>query len=369
MSLLKRIIFAALLAIVASTTAAMAQDAEPQVSAESKSAFNAGEFILGHIGDSYEWHICTVGGTHVTLPLPCILYSETSGLHVFCSSRLHHGDAEYEGFKISKTEPHKDKIVEMVGGQEVRPWDFSITKNAFALMFSVALICFIFMRMAKYYKKNEGRAPHGFFNAMEALVIFVRDDIVYASLGKKNGARFMPFLLTVFFFIFINNLLGLIPILPGGANVTGNIAVTCVLALFTFAITTFSGNKHYWTDIFWPNGVPIWLKCPPVIPLVELMGVFTKPFVLMVRLFANITAGHIIALTFYSLIFIFGAKSVGLGYGVAAGSILFTLFMGALELLVAFIQAYVFTLLSSIYFSMAVHEEPEPEAVAEAASK
>jgi len=353
--------------VMANVSVSMAQEAESQHGAEAAGSFKAGEFILDHIGDSYEWHVCTIGDTHVSLPLPCILYSENSGFHVFCSSNFHHGHEAYEGFQISKSEAYKGKIVEVVNGKEVRPWDFSITKNVLALIFSVILISCIFIGMSKYYAKNKGRAPHGFYNALEMLVLFVRDDIAYASLGKKHGDKFMPFLMTVFFFIFFNNLLGLIPILPGGANVTGNIAVTCVLALFTFVITTFSGNKHYWIDIFWPNGVPLWLKCPPIIPIVELMGVFTKPIVLMVRLFANITAGHIIALSFFSLIFIFGAKSEAVGYGVASGSVIFTVFMSVLELLVAFIQAYVFTLLSSIYFSMAIGAGEEHEEHAAAA--
>ena len=319
--------------------------------------FEAGPFIMNHIGDAYEWHIATFGDFHLSLPLPCILYSEASGLHVFMSSNFHHGHAEYEGFKIGDN----GKIVEAATGE--RPWDFSITKNVFAMFFSMILICFMFIGMRKYYDRNIGKAPHGFYNALEIIVLFVRDDIAYASLGKKHGDKFMPFLMTVFFFIFINNILGLIPIIPGGANLTGNIAVTCVLAMFTFIITTFSGNKEYWQDIFWPHGVPVWLKCPPIIPIVEIMGVFTKPIVLMVRLFANITAGHIIALSFYSLIFIFGANSAGVGLGVAPVSVAFTIFMSVLELLVAFIQAYVFTLLSSIYFSMAIGGEHEENAV------
>jgi len=230
----------------------------------------------------------------------------------------------------------------------------------FALLFSVVLICFIFIKMRKYYEKNVGKAPHGFFNALELVVLFVRDDIAYASLGKKHGDKFMPFLMTVFFFIFINNLLGLVPIFPGGANLTGNIAVTCVLAVMVFIITTINGTKEYWLDIFWPKGTPIWLKIPPILPAVEIMGMFTKPIVLMVRLFANITAGHIIALGFYSLIFLFASNSgIGTAYGVSVPTIIFTVFMSLLELLVAFIQAYVFTLLSSIYFSMAVAEEHE----------
>lgn len=324
-----------------------------------EAAFEPGELIMEHIGDAYEWHVATFGDFHLSLPLPCIVYSEKTGLHIFSSSNLHHGAVEFEGFKISENEKYKGKLVEIIGGEEVRPWDFSITKNVFALLFSVCLISFIFIKMKKYYENNKGKAPHGFFNALELVVLFVRDDIAYASLGKKHGDKFMPFLMTVFFFIFINNLLGLIPILPGGANVTGNIAVTCVLALFVFVITTINGKKEYWLDIFWPKGTPWWLKMPPILPAVEIMGMFTKPIVLMVRLFANITAGHIIALGFFSLIFLFGAKSVGAGYGVSTVSILFTVFMSALELLVAFIQAYVFTLLSSIYFSMAVAEEHE----------
>jgi len=343
------------------TTFAQTDGGNHAAAEDSGADFKAGPFIMNHIGDAYEWHIATFGDFHLSLPLPCILYSETSGFHVFMSSNFHHGHAEYEGFKIGDN----GKIVEASTGE--RPWDFSITKNVFAMLFSMILICFMFIGMKKYYAKNVGKAPHGFYNALEILVLFVRDDIAYASLGKKNGDKFMPFLMTVFFFIFINNLLGLVPIIPGGANLTGNIAVTCVLALFTFIITTFSGNKEYWQDIFWPHGVPLWLKCPPIIPLVEIMGVFTKPIVLMVRLFANITAGHIIALSFYSLIFIFGSQSAGVGYGVAPVSVAFTIFMSVLELLVAFIQAYVFTLLSSIYFSMAIggeHEEAPAPAVA-----
>ena len=355
MNLLKKLTLFVLIFITANLGFAQNQTTE----SADEAAFEPGELIMEHIGDAYEWHVATFGDFHLSLPLPCIVYSEKTGLHIFSSSNLHHGAVEFEGFKISENEKYKGKLVEIIDGEEVRPWDFSITKNVFALLFSVCLISFIFIKMKKYYENNKGKAPHGFFNALELVVLFVRDDIAYASLGKKHGDKFMPFLMTVFFFIFINNLLGLIPILPGGANVTGNIAVTCVLALFVFVITTINGKKEYWLDIFWPKGTPWWLKMPPILPAVEIMGMFTKPIVLMVRLFANITAGHIIALGFFSLIFLFGAKSVGAGYGVSTVSILFTVFMSALELLVAFIQAYVFTLLSSIYFSMAVAEEHE----------
>jgi F-type H+-transporting ATPase subunit a len=207
------------------------------------------------------------------------------------------------------------------------------------------------------YRKNEGEAPSGVQSVLEPIILFVRDDIAKPSIGEKKYLRYMPFLLTLFFFIFINNLLGLVPIFPGGANVTGNIAVTMVLAVFTFLITSFSANKNYWVHIVNTPGVPWWLKFPvPLMPIVELIGVFTKPFVLMVRLFANITAGHIIVLGFISLIFIFGQMNPGFGYGISVISIAFSIFMTLLELLVAFIQAYVFTLLSALYFGMAIEE-------------
>lgn len=215
---------------------------------------------------------------------------------------------------------------------------------------------FVFISVANSYKKRKGKAPKGIQSFVEPIIIFIRDDIAKASIGEKYE-KYLPFLLTVFFFILINNLLGLIPFFPGGANITGNIGVTGVLALFTFIITSFSGNKAYWMHLVNAPGVPWWLKLPiPLMPIVEIMGVFTKPFVLMVRLFANITAGHIIILGFISLIFIFGNISEGLGYGVSIVSVGFSIFMGILELLVAFIQAYVFTLLSALYFGMATEE-------------
>jgi len=322
-------------------------------------AFEPGSFIFDHIGDAYEWHIATVGHTHISIPLPVIVYSQEKGLNVFMSSKFHHGHDAYKGFRIEmdKNSENKGKIVEeLADGSVVRPIDISITKNVFALFFSVALLLFIFLSVAKSYKKNKGKAPKGMQSFMEPLIIFIRDDIAKASIQNKPE-KYMPYLLSVFFFIFLNNLLGLIPLFPGGANLTGNIAVTASLAIFTFIITTVSGNKNYWTHIINAPGVPWWLKFPvPLMPFVEILGMFTKPFVLAVRLFANITAGHIIVLVFYSLIFIFGSMSVAAGYGISIVSILFTIFMTMLELLVAFIQAYVFTLLSALYFGMATEE-------------
>jgi F-type H+-transporting ATPase subunit a len=230
------------------------------------------------------------------------------------------------------------------------------------LFISLALLCIVFISIARRYQKRDHEAPKGLQSLLEPLILFIRDDIAIPAIGHSKYARYMPFLLTIFFFIFFNNLIGLIPFFPGGVNLTGNISITLVLALFTFIITTFSGNKAYWLHIVNAPGVPWWLKFPvPLMPIVELIGVFTKPFVLMVRLFANITAGHIIMLGFISLIFIFGQMNAALGYGVSVVSVAFALFMNLLELLVAFIQAYVFTLLSAIYFGMATEEHSHAE--------
>ncbi len=324
-----------------------------------KKPFKAAPFIFDHIADDYVWHIASHGDKHFSIPLPVIVYSQEKGLNVFMASKFHHGHSAYKGFhiEIDENSENAGKIVEtLISGEVVKPIDISITKNVVSLFVSVALLMFIFISVAKAYKRNRGKAPKGMQSFFEPLIIFIRDDIAKSSI-QNRPERFMPYLLTVFFFIFLNNLLGLVPIFPGGANLTGNIAVTMVLAIFTFIITTVSANKNYWQHIFNAPGVPWWLKFPvPLMPIVEIMGMFTKPFVLMVRLFANITAGHIIALGFYSLIFIFGEKNIFAGYGVSVVSIAFTIFMMVLEILVAFIQAYVFTLLSAIYFGMATEE-------------
>lgn len=324
--------------------------------------FDAGEMIIEHIVDAHEWHILAYNEFELTIPLPVILWDEGK-LVTFCSCNFHHGHESYLGYKLMTEGVNKGKIVKVlddgvtVDSSAKIPLDFSITKNVVSLFISLLLLCFVFISIANKYKKNPETAPKGLQSLLEPLILFVRDDIAIPGLGKKNYARFMPFLLTVFFFIFFNNLLGLIPIFPGGANLTGNISITLVLALFTFVITTFIGNKNYWLHIFNAPGVPWWLKFPiPLMPIVEFLGVLTKPFVLMVRLFANITAGHIILLGFMSLIFIFGNMSPVAGYGVSVFSIAFGVFMSMLELLVAFIQAYVFALLSSIYFGMAMEE-------------
>lgn len=323
--------------------------------------FNAGEMIMEHVVDNHEWHVAEIGSLHLTIPLPIILLYDGK-LYTFCSSRFHNETHSYLGFKLEQEGPHKGKIVragESSHAEAEGPavYDFSITKIVLAILMSSMLLILVFISVARSYTRNRGKAPSGLQSFLEPLIIFIRDDIAKSSIGEKKYEKFMPFLLTVFFFIFFNNLFGLIPFFPGGANVTGNIAVTLVMAVFTFIITTVNGNKHYWVDIINTPGVPWWLKLPiPLMPVVEIIGIITKPFVLMIRLFANITAGHIIVLGFISLIFIFGEMNAAIGYGVSVFSVAFMIFMNLLELLVAFIQAYVFTLLSALYFGLATIE-------------
>ncbi|MCK9616542.1 MAG: F0F1 ATP synthase subunit A [Lentimicrobiaceae bacterium] len=324
--------------------------------------FKPGEMIIEHIIDNHEWHIFTWNTHHYSVPLPVILY-DRGKIVVFSSGRFHHGTASYIGYKIENEGKNKRKIVKVLDDgvttntKEPLPLDFSVTRTVAALILSMFLLILILSAVVRRYKRHPNTAPKGLQIAIEALVNFIKDDIAIPSIGVKMYERYMPFLLTLFFFILMNNIMGLIPFFPFGTNVTGNIAITMSLALFTFVITTFSGNKMYWKHIFNAPGVPWWLKFPiPLMPIVELIGVFTKPFVLMVRLFANITAGHIVILGFMSLIFIFARIHTALGLGVSVVSIAFTLFMDMLELLVAFIQAYVFTLLSALYFGMATQE-------------
>lgn len=319
--------------------------------------FDAKEVIFGHIGDSYEYHITEINGHAVSVPLPVIVHSAERGWFVFSSSKVTHGDT-YKGFFIQHGGQYDGKIVELSStGEITRPFDLSITRNVFALLLSCTLLLLIFLPMARTYRKKP-LAVHGkFHNIMEVVILYLNDDILKPALGDK-APRFAPYLLTVFFFILINNLMGLVPIFPFGANLTGNISVTLVLALFTYVITNVFGTKGYWKDIFWGD-VPTWLKVPiPLMPLIEFISTLTKPFALMVRLFANIFAGHMIILVLVSLIFIFTAiMGVAVGSGVAVVSVLFSVFMYMLELLVAFIQAYVFTMLSAIFIGLAQVDE------------
>ncbi len=337
----------------------------PPVEENIEKKFNAGEFVIDHVADSYDWHITSFGDTHINLPLPVILYSKHPELHggkafhVFLSSKFHHGHDAYKGFKISQTKEFSKKIVELgPNGEEVgKPLDLSITKTIAGVFVSVIVLFWLLLSVAASAKRNKGKAPHGMQNLLEPIILFIRNEVAKPAIGDKKFEKFMPFLLTVFFFILINNLTGLIPIPPFGANVTGNISVTLVLALFTFFVTTINGNRHYWKEIYNPD-VPWWMKFPiPLMPVVELSGVITKPFVLMVRLFANMLAGHMIITVIVSLIFIF-ASIMGPGAGFAIGplSIAFSVFILLLDVLVSFIQAYVFTLLSALYFGMATAE-------------
>lgn len=356
------VLFLSFISVRASDIPDAPKDSIPGKDEQSSEKFNPTEFIFEHIGDSFEWHILTVNHHHISIPLPVILYSKNYGFNIFLSNKFHNQKMEYAGFRLESEGEYKGKIVELDGKGNINPEDplplnFSITKNAFSIIIVCGLLCWIFISVARRYKKNPKGAPKGMQNLFEPMIIFVKDEIAIPSIGEKKYLRYMPFLLTVFFFIWFTNMLGLIPIFPGGANVTGNISVTIILALFTFFVVNLSGNKHYWKEIVNAPGVPWFLKLPiPLMPLVEVIGVFTKPFVLMVRLFANILAGHMVAIVFMSLIFIFGAVKFWLGYVVAPVSLIFSIFMTTLELLVAFIQAYVFTLLSAIYIGMATAE-------------
>lgn len=327
---------------------------------------NPKEIIFDHLGDAYGWEVPF--NHHVRIPLPVIVFS-SKGLHVFSSARLEHG-ATYthpdgSRFRIATDGDHKGKVVEVIENAENKPVDLSITKNVFAIFLSVFVALWLILGVAAFHKKNTGhKAPRKFTGAIESLVMFIYDGVIKPTLGKK-AQKFAPYLLTVFFFILVMNLLGLIVIFPGGANLTGNIAVTMVLAIFTFLVTNIFGTKHYWKEIFWPD-VPLLLKFPiPIMQVIELFGIFTKPAALTVRLFANMMGGHMIVIVLSLLIFIFAAiGGAALGGATAVVSVLFSMFMLLIDVLVSFIQAYVFTMLSTIFIALAQedghHEKGEP---------
>jgi F-type H+-transporting ATPase subunit a len=334
-----------------------AQEPHEGKTEEAEKELNVKELILEHLADAYEWHLTSFGDTHISIPLPVIVKGETNGWHVFMSSRFHHGHEAYDGFYIAQEGNYKGKIVEKnTSGEEVRPIDISLTKNAASLIISSTLLIIIIMGVSGWYRRQtktgEKKAPKGFVGFMEMFIMSVQDDIIKPCVGK-NYRKFSPYLLTVFFFIFFNNILGLIPVFPGGANVTGNIAVTLVLALFTFFTVNLFGSKEYWKEIFWPD-VPAWLKVPiPIMPAIELVGVFTKPFALMIRLFANILAGHSIVLGLTCLIFVTANLGTVINSSMTVVSVLLTIFISFVEILVAYIQAYVFTMLSAVFIGLA----------------
>ncbi len=318
------------------------------------------KIIFEHVKDAYEWHITTIGDKHVSIYLPIIVYSERTGWDSFSSSVFHHHD-EYNGFSIARDGDNEGKIVEMAAdGTMQRPMlDISITKTVLAVFLNAILLVVIVLSVASWYKRRGNKdsleAPKGFVGAFEMMVDFVIEDIAKPNIGK-NYARFLPYLLTAFFFIFLSNIMGIIPIFPGGSNVTGNIAVTMALAICTFIAVNVFGNKEYWKEILWPD-VPVWLKVPiPLMPLIEIFGIFVKPFALMIRLFANILAGHTVVLAFVCIIFVTMSVNMAIGSAMTFVSVLFTVFINFLELLVAFIQAFVFTMLSAVFIGMAQHE-------------
>ena len=327
----------------------------PHSSTAQTEDIDVAHMLFGHIGDSYGWHITDWKGQHVTVPLPCIVYSRTTGWHAFMSSKIEHGHS-YEGFALAEEGRYKDKIIETA--TQTRPFDISITKNVASLMFTAVLLILLVLSAKRWYSRNDARekAPGGLTGLVEMMVMMVNDDIIKEAVGPEYR-KYAPYLLTAFFFIFISNLLGIVPFFPGGANVTGNIAVTMVLALCTFFAVNMFANRHYWKEILWPD-VPVFLKFPlPLMQLIEIFGMFTKPFSLMVRLFANIMSAHAMILGLVSVIFVTAKLGPVINGSMTIVTMLFGVFMDCLELLVAFIQAYVFTMLSGVFIGMSRQTE------------
>ena len=328
------------------------------------------KIIMEHVSDGHEFHFTNFNGHPITIPLPVILYSPSKGFSVFMSSEFEHGHQAYNGYRLLEDdfiEEHKlDEIKDKKGkpvfaagkiyaiddagmpDNNSKVYDFSLTRNVVQMLFSLVLLTWLMTRIAKQYSKGQGvkTAPTGFQNAVEPVITFVRDEVGKPNLGH-HYEKYMPYLLTVFFFILINNLLGLI---PGIANVSGNIAFTAVLGIISFVVILFSSNKHYWGHIINPP-VPFAIKF--IMVPIEIMGIFTKPFALIVRLFANMISGHIIILSFIILIFIFGTMSTALGWGTSPLFVLFSVFIYLLEILVAFIQAFIFANLTAVFIGQA----------------
>lgn len=367
----------------------------PTFASDEKPKYDPIAPVMHHIANSNEFHIW--GDIH--LPLPCILYSKETGLKFFMSSQFERGHMALDGFvlhdgRVWKMENGPEGMIHLdheddahgeethddhahapvvhVDGKaynlephytlnEPTTWfDLSITKNVFGMLLASTILLLIFVTVGKRAKQNTGKAPTGIQNFMEPFFTFIRDEVAIPMIGEKHYERFLPFIMTLFFFILVCNMIGLIPFFPGSSNITGNIAVTLTLAVITFVVTTVNGNKHYWEHTLWMPGVPAPLKILILTP-VEILGLIIKPFSLMIRLFANITAGHIIILSLVGLIFLFGNDGESAG-GAAAGAAIaipFTLFMNLIELVVAFIQAFVFAMLSASYIGAAVEEAPE----------
>lgn len=292
---------------------------------------------MHHISDDYVWHF--YDGPLGTIYLPVILYTD-KGFDFFSSSNFYDENHELVPYKEFKIEEGS-----IISESTKIKFDFSIKKNVATLFLCSILLLLMGFSVARSYRKRAGKAPKGLQSFIEPIVVFIRDEVAIPAIGEKKYERYMPYLLTLFFFVWISNLMGLT---PGAANLTGNIAVTAMLAITTFIITMFSTKKHFWGHIFNPDGVPLWLY--PIIVPIEIVGIFVKPFSLMIRLFANITAGHVILLSMFSLIFIFQSYFVGVL------SVAFAVFLNGIEILVAAIQAYIFAMLSAMYFGEASHE-------------
>jgi len=360
MTRLKQLLLILMLALVVAPS--YASGSEP-----AKKGIDFQGTLWGHIKDSYEWHITNIGKTPVIISLPVIVKS-TTGWHVFCSSAFsEEKDAKGNrpgpyGLYISGSKDHENKICETVNGAEVHPLDLSITKTVTVLFIDAILLLICVLVPARWCKKHkvDDSAPKGFTGFMSMFIMYIYNDVVKASLGKEAD-KYAPYLLTCFFFIFIANIMGVMPFPPGGGNLTGNIACTFFLAICTFVITNVTGTKAYWKDIFWPE-VPMWLKVPvPLMPFIEFFSIFTKPLALMIRLFANMMAGHAIAISLTCILFImFGVNAVA-GSSMTVVSVAMSIFMMLLEILVCFIQALVFTMLSAVFISLA-HVKGEAEA-------
>lgn len=347
-----------LLTCISVVSPAIASDGHEDQSATEE--LNVGDIIMHHILDSHDWHLFDLrnddGSLHaVSIPLPVILYHKGQGLKVFSSSKFEHGHATHQNYANNHEHiEYMNPDGTVNEAETANIIDFSITKNVVTLFLVIGLMLWLFIKVAKTYGRNPEVAPKGVQGFFEPIIVFIRDEVAIAVIGEKHYKRFMPFLLTVFFFIWIGNMLGLVPFLPGGANLTGNISVALVLAAFAFIMIMINANKNYWQHVFAMPGVPLPILF--ILTPIELIGVFLKPIVLMVRLFANITAGHITILAFICLIFIMGQVSPAAGYGMSVVSILLSMVMFFLELLVAFLQAFIFTLLSATYFSAATEE-------------
>ena len=373
-------VFSLSLALV--STPSFAQHEEHHEPVKEKKLFDANEVIFGHIMDAHEFHFLSYKDSdgkehHATIPLPVILYSKERGFTCFMSSKFHHGHENYNGYKIMtdhELDAMPDGRKKYNAGQivavnekgeidnSITIYDISLTRNVVQMLLALALLCFILIKVAKRYGTGQGvtTAPKGMQNTMETIVNFVNDEVAKPNLGAK-AKKYLPYLLTVFLFILINNIVGLI---PGTANVTGNIAFTFILSIISFVVILFSSNKHYWMHIINPPGVPGWVKV--ILVPVEILGIFTKPFALMIRLFANMVAGHILIICLISLIFIMAGLNQYAGWGFAPFSIAFTVFIYFIEVLVAFLQAFIFTILTAVFIGQAfegghdAHDTHEP---------